>query len=50
MIVDHRNPIHDSYCRCRSCKPALRNHDGPTLRVQIAATLLAVIIFASLFR
>lgn len=21
-MIDHRDPIHDHYCRCRSCKPA----------------------------
>lgn len=22
-MTDHRDPIHDHYCRCRNCKPAL---------------------------
>ncbi|WP_338469079.1 hypothetical protein V3I01_08220 [Sphingomonas sp. gentR] len=23
MTVDHANPYHDAFCRCRACKPPL---------------------------
>ena len=37
-IVDHANPLHDQFCRCRACKPSrtIRNLP-PTRRVEVAA-------------
>lgn len=37
MSVNHANPVHDGFCRCRACKPPLvGEHSRDLTRVWIA--------------
>lgn len=43
MMVDHASPIHDHFCRCRSCKPPLVGQRSQNaLRAKVAGTVIAV--------
>lgn len=55
-MIDHRDPIHDHYCRCRSCKPATARPFGsviaphrpvsPAIRRAMDRIVFAVLLFA----
>ena len=41
--VDHRNPIHDGYCRCTTCRPAaIGTTSQSLLRVHVALATGAI--------
>lgn len=44
MIVDHANPYHDAFCRCRACKPPLvGDHTQKTVaRIRVVTGAAAV--------
>lgn len=55
-MTDHREPIHDHFCRCRSCKPAnarpfasvIAPHRqvSPAIRNAMDRILFALLLFA----
>lgn len=51
--VDHRNPIHDQFCRCRTCKPGLvashRSASRPLIAVFTLGGLVWSLILYSAF-
>ena len=52
--VDHRRPIHDGFCRCRTCKPPLVGQHARTRRDRalllfVASTAWVVAILNSTF-
>lgn len=46
--VDHQRPLHDQFCRCRTCKPA-HPEDAGTLRVWLAIAILITLFWATVF-
>jgi hypothetical protein len=42
LRVDHTAPLHDGFCRCRTCKPSLvGNRSEGLLRVRVGLAGLA---------
>jgi hypothetical protein len=43
-LVDHAAPLHDSFCRCRACKPSPVGTTGAALsRIRVAALMLVAV-------
>ena len=46
MIVDHANPLHDGFCRCRRCKPSpvgTTSQSFARLRVMLLIAMIATV-------
>ena len=43
MYVDHHNPRHDGFCRCRVCKPPLVGDHSAYMQFRAACAVAVVI-------
>lgn len=47
MIVNHATPMHDNFCRCRTCKPPHVGHKSDALlRVRVGTIGMGVVAMA----